>query len=126
MLAEGLDPAGSELDVPLFFWLRSRLSDHAATDAQIRRLYAVARHDERLCDPSGYVDDGLLLGEAARVAGVSTLASLTARQMQDLYDAIEPDGAERRRQGHALLAALERRPGGGRERDGAARWPARP
>ena len=57
------------------------------------------------------------------MARVDRLEDLTARDIQDLYDRIEPTGRHRAQRGTALYEALLRRPGKGAAPDGERAWP---
>jgi endonuclease YncB( thermonuclease family) len=83
LLGEGIAPETVQLDHEAFMRLRSRGDKRLATRAQIRRVFAL-----------GYAS-GLSRGGVLRLVGVvvgpADVDELTREQVQDVYDALEPD-----------------------------------
>ena len=81
LLADGLAPETVELDQAAVWRLRSRGDARPASEAQIRRLFALGF-------AAGLDRDGIaaLVG---RVAGDPDVDALTREQVQDVYDALE-------------------------------------
>ncbi len=125
MIEEGLDPAGTEINIELYFWLRANVSDEPVTERQVRRLFAIARGNLAFADHNGYVDRDRLVAEIQRIAGgVTRPDDLTRHQLQEVFDTLEQHhGQQRREAGLELMTQLEQRPGRGERRDGASRWP---
>ena len=81
VLAAGLAPETIELDQAAAWRLRSRGDTRPATEAQIRRVFALGH--------AAGLDRPALLAVVARVAGTDDPDSLTREQVQDVFDALE-------------------------------------
>jgi DNA polymerase III epsilon subunit-like protein len=81
VLAAGLAPETAELDQAALWRLRSRGDARPATEAQIRRVFALGH--------AAGVGRAALLALVARIAGTDDVDSLTREQVQDVYDALE-------------------------------------
>lgn len=81
VLAAGLAPETAELDQAALWRLRSRGDACPATEAQIRRVFAMAR--------AAGLDRRDLLALVHRVAGTEDVDALTREQVQDVYDALD-------------------------------------
>ena len=125
LIREGIDPVATVLDKAMYFWLRAQLSDEPATAPQIRRLFAIARHDHRFLDASGEMVDRNKLAAVAREVNPAAerFDDLSRRDIQAVYDRIEASGPARRACGAALLERLGERTGEGAMRDGQTVWP---
>ena len=80
MLSAGFAPETVELDQDALWRLRSRGDARPATDAQIRRVFALGH-------AAGLGRDELL-ALVSRVAGTDHVDALTREQVQDVYDAL--------------------------------------
>jgi DNA polymerase III epsilon subunit family exonuclease len=87
LLDEGIAPETVELDREAFLRLRSRGDTRPASEAQIRRVFGLARSAGLLL-PSGVVDRAQVVALVERVAGTADVDALTREQVQDVYDAL--------------------------------------
>ena len=128
LIREGVDPIATVFDAAMFFWLRAQISDQLATRNQIRRLFAIARHEHNLLNETEErVDRDKLLALAREVApSIESLEELTRREIQAVYDLIEVMGPARSECGATLIERLTERRGKGARRDGERMWPELP
>jgi DNA polymerase III epsilon subunit-like protein len=128
LIRDGVDPVATVLDAAMFYWLRAQVSDQPATSPQVRRLFAIARHNFKLLDEYGErVDRDKLLALAREVnPTIERFEDLDRREIQAVYDLIEVGGAARSECGAVLLERLAERPGKGAQRDGDRVWPELP
>ena len=128
LIREGIDPIATTFDAAMFFWLRAQITDEPATRNQIRRLFAIARHNYNLLDESEQrVDRDKLLAVVREVVpGIDAFEDLDRRQIQAVFDAIEVSGPARSECGGILLERLAERRGKGARRDGERTWPELP
>ena len=112
----------------MFLWLRAQITDEPATRNQIRRLFAIARHNHKLLDDSEErVDRDKLLALVREIApGIERFEDLNRQQIQAVYDLIEVSGPARSECGEILLERLAERRGKGARRDGERVWPELP
>jgi DNA polymerase III epsilon subunit family exonuclease len=94
LLDEGIAPETVELDREAFLRLRSRGDTRPASEAQIRRVFGMAR-SAGLLSPSGHIDRTRVVALVERVAGTTDIDALTREQVQDVYEALERLIAER-------------------------------
>jgi hypothetical protein len=106
----------------------AQITDEPATRNQIRRLFAIARHNHKLLDETeDKVDRDKLIALVREIApGIDRFEDLDRRQIQAVYDAIEIGGAARSECGGTLLERLAERRGKGARRDGERVWPELP
>lgn len=88
VLAAGLAPETVELDRAALWRLRSRGDGRPASDAQIRRVFGLAR-SAGLLGPDGGVDRAQVVSLVERVAGTTDVDALNREQVQDVYDALD-------------------------------------
>ncbi|HKI91647.1 MAG TPA: 3'-5' exonuclease [Gaiellaceae bacterium] len=88
LLDAGLAPETVELDRQAFMRLRARGDTRPASEAQVRRVFGLAR-PAGLLKSSGGVDRAQVIALVSRVAGTEDVDSLTRAQVQDVYDALE-------------------------------------
>jgi len=81
LLDAGIAPETVQLDHEAFLRLRSRGDTRPASDAQIRRVFGLAR--------AAGLDRSGVLALLARVAGSADADALNREQVQDVYDALE-------------------------------------
>ena len=81
LLAAGIAPETVELDRAALWRLRSRGDTRPASEAQVRRVFGLAR--------SASLDRPGVIALVERVAGTRDVDSLTREQVQDVYDALE-------------------------------------
>lgn len=99
LLARGLAPESARLDRVAYQRLRSRGDLRPASDAQVRRVFGLARA-AGLVDLDGAVDRERVVSLVRDVAGVEEPDALTREQVQDVFDALDELAA-----GRAALAA---------------------
>ena len=128
MIREGIDPVATVFDAAMYFWLRAQLSDLPATNPQIKRLFAIARHNYKLLDEAGEkVDRNKLLMIVRQVnPTVERFEDLNRHEIQAAYDLIEVGGPARSECGTTMLKRLRERKGAGAARDGERMWPELP
>ena len=81
LLAEGIAPETVQLDSKALWRLRSRGDVRPASEAQIRRVFGLAR--------AAALDRPGVLALVEEAAGTRDVDSLTREQVQDVYDALE-------------------------------------
>jgi DNA polymerase III epsilon subunit-like protein len=88
VLAMGIAPESARLDHGAFMRLRSRGDTRSASDAQIRRVFALARV-AGLNGRDGRADPDSVSRLVQRVAGVDEPGRLTREQVQHVYEELE-------------------------------------
>jgi DNA polymerase III epsilon subunit-like protein len=128
LICEGIDPAATVFDESMYFWLRAQITEQPATNGQVKRLFAIARHNHKLLDEYGErVNRDKLLALVREVnPTVERFEDLDRREIQAVYDLIEAGGSARSECGTILLERLRERKGGGAARDGERVWPELP
>ena len=94
LLARGLAPESARLDRVAYQRLRSRGDLRPASDAQVRRVFGLARA-AGLVDLDGAVDRERVVSLVRDVAGVEEPDALTREQVQDVFDALDELAAAR-------------------------------
>ncbi len=94
LLETGIAPETVALDRAAFLRLRSAGDTRPASEAQIRRVFGLAR-SAGLVLPGGGVDRAGVASLVRRVSGAADADSLSREQVQDVYDALEELAAAR-------------------------------
>ena len=81
LLQEGIAPETIHLDKETWWRLRSRGDARPASEAQIRRIFALGH--------AAHLDRPHLLQLVERITGTADVDTLTREQIQDVYDALE-------------------------------------
>lgn len=92
LLREGIAPETVELDFGAYMRHRSRGDTRPASEAQLRRVFALARA-AGLVSADGATDVDAVSALVARVAGGAAVEALTREQVQDVYDELERRGS---------------------------------
>lgn len=88
LLERNLAPESAQLDLNAFMRLRTRGDTRPASDAQIRRVFALARI-AGLTGADGRADRDKVCELVHRVAGAQEPDLLTREQVQDVYDELD-------------------------------------